>query len=94
MIMRVRIGGGGYTPEQRASQIQERVNRILSSGPVLANDITVGQWQGETAVLVKGRLLFTADWQTARFNRTTPQLLAEQWAERMRGVLPTLTAAK
>ena len=31
----------------------------------------------EAVVRVKGQLLFTADWATARFNRTTPTLLAE-----------------
>ena len=43
---------------------------------------------------VKNQLLFTADWATAHFNHTTPTLLANQWAQHMRDVLPGLTQPK
>ena len=93
-IMRVRVAAGGYAPEQRAAQIQERVNRLLGQGPIRPEDITVRPIGSEAAVMVRDQLLFTADWATARFNRTTPRALAEIWAERMRGVLPSLTQPK
>ncbi len=38
-IMRVPVAG--YTPAQRAAAIQERLNRILASGPIHTSDITV-----------------------------------------------------
>lgn len=94
MIMRVRVAGGGYSPEQRAAQIQERVNLMVGRGPIRASDIVVQARGSEAVVLAKGDLLFTADWATARFNRTTPYLLAEQWAARMQEVLPGLTQPK
>jgi hypothetical protein len=93
-IMRVRVPAGGFSPEQRAAAIQERVNEALSHGPIHASDITVEPSGNEAVVLVKGHLLFTADWATARFNEATPMDLANQWADHMRMVLPNLTAPK
>ncbi len=94
-IMRVRFSSGGYTPEQRAAAIQERVNRLLSQGPIHPGDITVRDLSGaDSAVYVKDQLLFTADSATARANQTSPHDLAEKWAENMRSVLPSLTRPK
>ena len=93
-IMRVRVAGGGYTTQERASEIQERVNEALSHGPVRESDITVEPAGNEAVVMVKGNLLFTADWATARFNDATPTELANKWADDMRLVLPALTEAK
>lgn len=93
-IMRVRVAAAGYTPEQRAAAIQERLNDILAHGPVRPADITVAVQGGDAVVRVKGRLLFTADSATARFNQATPLVLANQWAQNMRAVLPGLTQAK
>ncbi len=93
-IMRVRVPVAGYTAEQRASAIQERLNHILASGPIHPEDITVSALGNEAVVKVKGQLLFTADHATARFNQATPMQLAAQWADHMKAVLPGLTTAK
>jgi hypothetical protein len=93
-IMRVRIAAAGYSIEQRASAIQERLNRILAHRPILPSDITVSPLGAEAVVRVQGRLLFTADMATARYNQATPLELANQWADHMRAVLPGLTQAK
>ena len=93
-IMRVRVAAAGYSPEQRASAIQERLNRILAHGPIHPSDITASAQGAEAVVRVKGRLLFTADMATARYNQATPLELANQWADHMRVVLPGLTQAK
>ena len=93
-IMRVRVAVAGYSPEQRAAQIQERLNQILAHGPIKPTDITVEPLGNEAVVQVKGKLLFTADWATARFNHATPMNLANQWAQHMRDVLPGLTSPK
>lgn len=93
-IMRVRVAAAGYTPEQRAAAIQSRLNQILAQGPISSSDITVSPEGAEAAVRVKGRLLFTADMATARYNQATPLELAEQWADHLRAVLPDLTKAK
>ena len=93
-IMRVRVAAGGYTTDQRASEIQGRLNSLLGEGPILSTDITIQPSGDDALVLVKGHLLFTADAATARFNEATPLDLANQWADRMRMVLPRLTEAK
>ena len=84
----------GYSPEQRASAIQERLNEILAHGPIRAADVTVAPLGAEAVVRVKGQLLFTADAATAKFNQATPLALANQWAQNMRTVLPGLTQPK
>jgi len=92
-IMRVRVAAAGYSPDQRASAIQARLNRILAHGPIHPSDITVNAQGAEAVVRVKGSLLFTADTATARYNQATPIDLANQWADHMRAVLPELTQA-
>jgi len=92
-IMRVRVAAAGYSPDQRASAIQARLNRILAHGPIHPSDITVNAQGAEAVVRVKGSLLFTADTATARYNQATPIDLANQWADHMRAVLPGLTQA-
>lgn len=77
-IMRVRVGAAGYTPAQRAAAIQERLNDILAHGPIRPDDITAEPLGSEAVVRVQGRLLFTADGATARFNQATPLELANQ----------------
>ena len=93
-IMRVRVGAAGYSPTQRAQQYQLRLNQILAQGPIRPADVEVQPLGNEAVVKVKGLLLFTADWATARFNHTTPTLLAGGWADHMRQVLPGLTGPK
>ena len=93
-IMRVRVAAAGYSTQQRASAIQERLNQILADGPVHPSDITASVQGAEAVVRVKGRLLFTADMATARYNQATPLELANQWADHLRTVLPDLTQAK
>jgi len=93
-IMQVRVAGGGFSTEERASEIQLRINEALSHGPVRESDITVQPSGNEAVVMVKGNLLFTADWATARFNNATPNELANKWADNMRVVLPALTEPK
>lgn len=94
VIMRVQVGSVGATPAQRASLIQERVNLLLGNGSIRPDDITVQPLGNEATVQVKGKLLFTADWATARYNHTTPTSLANTWADNMRRVLPGLTLPK
>ena len=94
LIMRVQIRSGGYSRAERASAIQARVNQLLGAGPIKPADITVEPAGNEATVNVKGQLLFTADWATARFNHSTPTDLANVWADNMRRILPKLTAPK
>lgn len=92
-IMRVRVADAGYSPDQRASAIQEWLNRIFAHSPIHPSDITTSAEGAEAVMRVKGRLLFTADMATAHYNQATPIELANQWADHMRAVLPELTQA-
>jgi hypothetical protein len=87
----LRTTWAGLTPEQRADVVQERINEALSMGPIHPDDISVGQMQGDWVVLLKGRRFFTADIATAKAESTSPQQLAEQWAQHLRHQLPALT---
>jgi hypothetical protein len=93
-ILRIRVGAGGLSPEQRAEQVQDRLNRLLSTGNISPDDVTVEGFGNEAVIRVKGQLFLTADWATARYNKTVPMALAEHWAARLRGSLPSLTARK
>src|SRR5579872_5242627 len=84
VIMRVRVPAGGMTIEQRTSSLQLRLNKILSMGPINPDDVTVEPFGSEAVVKVKDQLLFTADWDTARYNQSTPLELAQKWAAHMR----------
>jgi hypothetical protein len=93
-ILRVRFSADGYTPEERASQIQQRLNLFLGDGPISADEITTQTEGDDAVVLVKGQLLFTADAATAHYNTTSPLSLADTWADSLRSVLPELTESK
>ena len=92
-IMRVTAASGGYSPQQRATAIQERLNRILALAPLHPSDVTVTKDMPPT-VRVKGHLFFTADQASAQADHVTPVALANQVASRLRTVLPSLTKAK
>lgn len=90
-ILRIRSSWVGKSPQQRAQEVQLRLNHALSVGPVKPSDITVGQLQNDWVVLFKGRRFLTADAQSAHLEHSDPQALAQRWAARMRKVLPELT---
>jgi hypothetical protein len=90
-ILRIHTAWVGRSPELRAQQVQERVNSVLSVGPVYPRDFTVGEVQGDWAVLFRGRRLFTADAATAKLENTPAQVLATEWAKYARQILPDLT---
>lgn len=92
-IMRVTTASGGYSPQQRATAIQARLNRILALAPIHPSDVTVTQGMPPT-VCVKGHLFFTADQASAQADHVTPMALANQLASRLKTVLPSLTKAK
>jgi hypothetical protein len=92
LFLTLRAAWGGLSPEQRASEIQDRINEALSMGPIHPSDITVGKLDGDYVVLLKGRRLFTADYDTAKMENVAPQVLANEWAKSLQTTLPSLTA--
>ena len=94
VLMRIRTGAGGYTAEQRAEAIQDRLNPILSLPNLTPDDITVKQTRPyqDANIYVRDRLLITVDQKLAQANgNNDPGTLAAQWASRMRAILPRLS---
>lgn len=92
-VMTVRTAAGGYSAEERASHIQNRLNLTLGMAPIYPSDVTVTPSGQDVLVMVKDRLVFTADPDEARANDSTPAGLAITWADELKQVLPNLTRA-
>jgi hypothetical protein len=87
VVLRVRYPAAGYSVAQRGDAIQSRLNEVLGMGQVAPEDVKVGLMNKETAILVKGQLIITVDWTTARANKTTPDKLGQIWAANLRKAL-------
>ncbi len=92
VVLRIRFPAGGYSVEERAEIVTQRINELLGSQPFEASDVTVGVCNKEYAVFIGGNLIITADKETAKFNKTTPEKLANIWADNLRRVIPEAKA--
>ena len=91
LIHVIRTPWAGHSPQQRADEVQQRLNAALGQGPIYPKDITVAQMQGDWCVLFRGRRLLTADALAAKRQHSDAATLAGEWAARLRQVLPDLT---
>jgi len=91
LIHVIRTSWAGHSPQQRADEVQQRLIVAMAQGPVYAKDITVAKMQDDWCVLIRGQRLFTADGLAAKQQHSAPQTLANEWAVRLRQVLPDLT---
>ena len=94
LLMRVRTASGGYSADQRASEIEGRLVPILSLHNILPDDVTVEQTRPyqDAAIYVRGQLLVTVDKSLAQANgNNDPGALAREWADRMRRILPEVS---
>ncbi|MDI6828048.1 MAG: hypothetical protein QME62_06150 [Armatimonadota bacterium] len=92
VVLRIRFPAGGYSVEERAEIVTQRINELLGSHPFEASDVKVAVCNKEYAVFIGGNLIITADKETAKFNKTTPEKLANIWAENLRRVIPKAKA--
>ena len=85
-LLQFRAAAGGYSPEQRRSQIQSRIIEILSHAELGPRDVRVVPGPGgQSATIQVGPMLFvTATDADARANQSTPEQLANTWAENFR----------
>ena len=88
VVLRVRFPAGGYTVQERAELIMLRINELLGSKPFNPSDVKVAVQNKEYVVMVGDNLIITADSATAKYNKSTPQQLAEIWAANLRRVIP------
>lgn len=79
VVLRLRIGAGGYDATQRAVIVADRLRDLVLVG-LAPDEIHAGVWQGEPAVIGAGELIVTADSAHARANNIGQVRLAETWA--------------
>lgn len=94
ILFRIRTGVAGYTAEQRADAVRERLGPILALRNLVPKNVTVQQDHpyGDANIYVRDRLLITVDKTLAQANgNNDPGDLARQWADRMRSILPTVS---
>jgi hypothetical protein len=94
VLMRMRTNAGGYAPEQRADEVIERLRPILELPGLRSEDIRVERdpMNGEAMIFVRDLPLVTVDYELARANNTaTPFALAQEWASRLRSILPEVS---
>lgn len=93
VIMTIREGSGGYSASQRAEIIRRRLEPILRMPGIKPSEVTIrDNPEGPYAsIYVRDRLLVTVTQDMARSNNSTPEVLAEMYAGRLRELLPQLT---
>jgi len=89
VILRMR-DAGGFTAEERAAIVRQRLIPILSMPDLQPSAVTVrpgpaGAW---ATIYVRDHMLVTVTEALARANNTTPVRLARIYADRFRRVLP------
>ncbi len=86
VVLRMRAAAGGYTPEQRADIIRERLRMLVDAG-IEPSGIYAGMMRSFPAVMAGDALIITADADHARMNRSSQAKLAEEWAANIAGAL-------
>lgn len=86
VVLRLRVGAGGFTAEERALIIRQRLSDVVAVG-IEPSDVHAGMVRDQPAVLAGDAIIITADAEHARLNSTTQVELAEAWARNLAGVL-------
>ena len=88
-LLRVRVSAGGMTAEQRASEIQMRLEDLMAAqfaddtSDLVPHGIRVGRQAGEVVIVAGDQLLLTVTREDARVNDTDPVWLARHWRDRV-----------
>lgn len=90
LFLRIRCAAGGYTIEQRADAIQARANELLTLDGIDLSTVTVSKVGTEAVIYVGDMVLVTVHECDARANKTTPEKLANIWANRFREIYPNV----
>ncbi len=88
LVLRIRFAGGGMSIEERRDIVTQRINGLLGSDTFDPADLKVTTVKKSTVIMAGDKLIITVDKETAAFNKTTPQKLAEAWATTLRRVIP------
>jgi hypothetical protein len=96
LMLRVRVAAGGLTPEDRASEIQMRLEDLMADQfsherQDLVERIAVRPFGGEAVITGPSGLLLTVTQADARANDTTIPWLAEYWRGRVEAAMIVAT---
>lgn len=90
LLLRIRCSASGYSAQERANAIQNRVNDLIIPGGIDLDTVQVRTTGNTTAIYADGRLLVTVCECDARINHTTVEKLANQWAARFKSIYPKI----
>jgi len=86
VVLRLRVGAGGFTAEERALIIRQRLSNVVLAG-IEPSGVRAGIVRGQPAVVAGDAIIITADAEHARLNSTTQAQLAAAWARNVAGAL-------
>jgi hypothetical protein len=89
VVMRLRVGAGGLSLEERAALVQARLIDLLSVTDLSSSDVGVRPTRYGPTIYVRGKKFLTVDKETRRFGGDA-DLLAASWAKRLAQVLPSV----
>ena len=89
-VFNIRTNEGGFSPQQRAETVRERLIPILGIKNIHPDDVAVIQTVPDkyASIFVRHQLLIRVDDGLARANKTSSLSLANAWAAKLRQVLP------
>jgi len=88
--LRIRCPAAGYSIAQRADAIQARANNLLSLSGLNLSTVIVRMEGTDAVIYADGKLLATVGWCDARANDTTPEALAQVWAQKFKEIYPNV----
>lgn len=92
VVLRIHSPAGGMSVQQRIDEVTTRLNKRLGSKDFDPSLITVRKSGADYAIMYRDSLIVTVDTNTAAYNKTSTQGLANQWAANLRRVIPTAKA--
>ena len=87
VVMRLRVGSGKLSLQERGDLVQERINKVLAIKDVTAKDVRVAEEKAGPTIYVRDIKLITIDQPTADAAQLTPLELAKNWAHRLAGIV-------
>ncbi len=90
LLLRIRCSASGYTAQERASAVQNRVNDLIIPGGIDLKTVQIKTYRNTTAIYAGGKLLVTVSECDARVNHTTVDKLARRWAARFKAIYPQI----
>lgn len=90
-VLTIYFPSGGMSVKDRADKVTERLVTILGDPMLKPSDVQALPFGAKEArIMVKDKLLYTVDMQTAKRTNTTPMKLAQTYVTHLRDLLPRI----